>query len=636
MDLTHLTPDEKINGIGSLKVPNYLRNKVHGQDVRETMAQLAEMIIQFAVNLGLDPDEALEWARKLQESVSQSEFDSWVATLLDGGPSLFFETKAALIAKYPNGAPGVALVRETDPAKIYVWNGTSWEDFGDYQGIEIKDETVTSGKLARKAVTPFTTSFISNTNNLHNYKTDMLLKTLDGATGNLSNSSNNNTSSNKEVKPSTLYSIKYIAVIVEFDANFNFIRNTFYDTAQRLQKQSFTTQANTKIVRYSYPKEFANRVIFSEGDSLVDVEAGYLLPFFKAQDYVDKSIKLDKHVANLEVTNNLVNLGTEIKSKTFDLTTGAIIDSTTNTIVEKFRVKPATSYFVRGVTNVVFYDIAGAYISNWFVSKSTRYSTGSIRVSPDTAYTASVIFANDIAKSYIQMSESTKVEPLIYNQLIDKNRNYGVSKSRLFGKTLMSFGDSIAQSLGEFGYDDMIAAKYHMSLLKHGRGGATIGKITSDSANHTVQEQIDKAIADGETADYIIFNGGTNDYGTIGSITSGYTSTLNLETFCGAFENVIRTLRNAYPRAKIVYTSAHKMSTRGVTEKGELYLLAYEICKKYGIPCADIFFESQMDTNFENMKLIYGRNEGTDGTHPNTLAYEEHYVPIIESKLNAI
>src|SRR5699024_8544442 len=148
MDLTHLTPDEKINGIGSLKVPNYLRNKVHGQDVRETLAQLAEMIIQLGVNLSLDPDEALEWARKLQASVSQSEFDSWVATLLDGGPSIFMNTLSELKATYPNGAPGVALVRETDPAKIYVWNGTVWEDFGDYQGIEIKDKTVTTPKIA--------------------------------------------------------------------------------------------------------------------------------------------------------------------------------------------------------------------------------------------------------------------------------------------------------------------------------------------------------------------------------------------------------------------------------------------------------------------------------------------------------
>ena len=153
MDLTHLTSDEKINGIGSLKVPNYLRNKVYGQDVRETMAQLAEMIIQLGVNLRLDPDEALEWARKLQQAVPQSEFDSWIATLLDGGPSIFVNTLSELQAKYPNGAAGVALVRETDPAKIYVWNGTAWEDFGDYQGIEVKDGAITTEKIADGAVT---------------------------------------------------------------------------------------------------------------------------------------------------------------------------------------------------------------------------------------------------------------------------------------------------------------------------------------------------------------------------------------------------------------------------------------------------------------------------------------------------
>lgn len=81
-------------------------------------------------------------------TVTQSEFDSWVATLLDGGPSIFMNTLSELQTKYPNGAAGVALVRETDPAKIYVWNGTAWEDFGDYQGIEVKDGTITLEKLA--------------------------------------------------------------------------------------------------------------------------------------------------------------------------------------------------------------------------------------------------------------------------------------------------------------------------------------------------------------------------------------------------------------------------------------------------------------------------------------------------------
>src|SRR5699024_7310715 len=113
----------------------------------EALAQLAEMIIQFAVNLGLDPDQTLDWARKLRQAVPQSEFDSWIATLLDGGPSIFMNTLSELQVKYPNGAAGVALVRETDPAKIYVWNGTSWEDFGAYQGIEVKDGTVDYLKL---------------------------------------------------------------------------------------------------------------------------------------------------------------------------------------------------------------------------------------------------------------------------------------------------------------------------------------------------------------------------------------------------------------------------------------------------------------------------------------------------------
>ena len=152
-DFGHLTNDELIKGIQALKLPDYIRSKAHGVDVRETLAQMTEMTIQLGVNMGLSPDEALAWARKLQEAVSQSEFDSWVATLLDGGPSIFMNTLNELQTTYPNGAPGIALVRETDPAKIYVWNGSAWEGFGDYQGIEVKDGAITTNKIANGAVT---------------------------------------------------------------------------------------------------------------------------------------------------------------------------------------------------------------------------------------------------------------------------------------------------------------------------------------------------------------------------------------------------------------------------------------------------------------------------------------------------
>ena len=158
-DFTRLTPDEKINGIKATKLPDYFRTKYHGGDVRETFAQLSELTIQLGINMGLSPDDAVSWARKLQEAVPRSEFDSWVATLVDGGPSIFMNTLNELKTTYPKGAAGVALVRETDPAKIYVWNGTAWEAFGDYQGIELKDGTVDYLKLDTNLSQYFPTRF---------------------------------------------------------------------------------------------------------------------------------------------------------------------------------------------------------------------------------------------------------------------------------------------------------------------------------------------------------------------------------------------------------------------------------------------------------------------------------------------
>lgn len=162
-DFTHLTPDEKINGIKASKLPDHIRSKYHGEDIREAIAQSTEMAIQLGINMGLSPDDALSWARKLQDAIPRSEFDSWVATLLDGGPSIFMNTLNELKAAYPNGAAGVALVRETDPAKIYVWNGSAWADFGDYQGFEIKDGSITSNKIADGAITPDKLSIVEVT-----------------------------------------------------------------------------------------------------------------------------------------------------------------------------------------------------------------------------------------------------------------------------------------------------------------------------------------------------------------------------------------------------------------------------------------------------------------------------------------
>ena len=179
-DWTHLDPKVFYS---LTQISEYIKTKGYGVDVRLLIAQLAEhfslktsQINQIELffkdvmqELAEDKDfhslPEIAGARggfdtlgeRLNNTVSQTEFDSWVETLLDGGPSIFMDSLAELQSTYPNGASGVALVRETDPAKIYVWVGSSWKDYGDYQGVELRNGIVTLDKIEDSII-----SFLSN------------------------------------------------------------------------------------------------------------------------------------------------------------------------------------------------------------------------------------------------------------------------------------------------------------------------------------------------------------------------------------------------------------------------------------------------------------------------------------------
>ncbi|GGN54811.1 M14 family zinc carboxypeptidase [Oceanobacillus indicireducens] len=88
----------------------------------------------------------------LAQRVTNTEFESAIAAVVDGGPGIIKNTLAELEADYPNGASAVALVLETDPAHIYVWINDAWKDAGEYQGIELKKRSVTSDKLVDRLV----------------------------------------------------------------------------------------------------------------------------------------------------------------------------------------------------------------------------------------------------------------------------------------------------------------------------------------------------------------------------------------------------------------------------------------------------------------------------------------------------
>lgn len=385
MDLTHLTPDEKINGIGSLKVPNYLRKKVHGQDVRETMAQLAEMIIQLGVNLSLDPDEALEWARKLQESVSQSEFDSWVATLLDGGPSLFFETKAALVAKHPNGAPGVALVRETDPAKIYVWNGSAWEDFGDYQGIEIKDGAISNINIKSNAVSKEKVSFIESTSNLFN-----LTAAHEGKLWTMTDTR-------------TLY-LKDNSNVVSSDIVY--LSGSERELSKNKTSGLFFMDKNEKVVvggafgignsdsKITIPQGAASFVIVTVKENAIGLMVNFgesVLPYVEGKDVLQTGIKFKAseidgkiNLSNIETvtSDNLYNSNSMTSAKYINRVDGSLKDLSNNASsdfidvdgVENITISP---FKEDGVINYAFYNYSKKMIgSGQITEKNIKHTLG--------------------------------------------------------------------------------------------------------------------------------------------------------------------------------------------------------------------------------------------------------------------
>ena len=72
-DFSHLTNDELIKGIKALKIPDYIRSKAYGIDVRETLAQMTEMLMQLAYNQGMSPQQAKEWVSQLNNKITKGQ-----------------------------------------------------------------------------------------------------------------------------------------------------------------------------------------------------------------------------------------------------------------------------------------------------------------------------------------------------------------------------------------------------------------------------------------------------------------------------------------------------------------------------------------------------------------------------------
>lgn len=222
------------------------------------------------------------------------------------------------------------------------------------------------------------------------------------------------------------------------------------------------------------------------------------------------------------------------------------------------------------------------------------------------------------------------------------------------GKSVAVFGDSIAYGSGNdgFGVGEYLEKDLNLKLYKYAVGGARVGFFAE---HNWMVEQVQNAIRDGISPDYIVFNGFTNDCNIsegatapdvpLGEMSEGYAGfdifgVTKEMPFSRCFEEVICAFMKYFPKAKLLFFRPHNMGRRDDFLQRQYGERAIAICKKWGIATVDLYSESGLNTFIPEQRDLftndsYGWGRG-DCTHPNALGYELKYMPLIEAKLKTL
>ena len=223
---------------------------------------------------------------------------------------------------------------------------------------------------------------------------------------------------------------------------------------------------------------------------------------------------------------------------------------------------------------------------------------------------------------------------------VDERININVPDT-MAGKIIFNFGDSIAAGDGNNGkgYAELIGEKYGLTVYDYAIGGATLG----DTENNNITSQVDRAITSEITPDYILIEGGTNDIVNnvdAGTIDSNFSlSSFDKTTTTGALQYCFYKLKEAFPSAKIVFVSVHKMGSRNYTTQTERQNKCIEVCKKFGVPVADIGNKGNLNTFLSFMHKFTNPTDtqpNGDRTHPNDLGYKTFYIDLIYNVMKSI
>jgi hypothetical protein len=265
-------------------------------------------------------------------------------------------------------------------------------------------------------------------------------------------------------------------------------------------------------------------------------------------------------------------------------------------------------------------ELASAKTS-WSEPKTVEYNVG------DTVYASDTLMVNgaNIDVSYVTTATKTIT-----------------GANPLYGKKLSINGDSIAYGAGATGgFGKYIAENNSMTLQNIAVSGATITANVDDGSGG-IKPCISTTVTNMDsTADYVILEGSVNDYSLIDLVNdygtysmNGYSTTLNTDTFLGAFEYMLRTAVTKFVGKKILYVFVH-----GIYQMNTTYYITWRVdminlLNKYGVPYLELDKMIPPLCNIPDLKTMYTNN--ADGWHPNELGYKTFYVSQIEEKMKTL
>ena len=187
--------------------------------------------------------------------------------------------------------------------------------------------------------------------------------------------------------------------------------------------------------------------------------------------------------------------------------------------------------------------------------------------------------------------------------------------------TINFLGDSITEGYGTTAQDkvfhQIIKEKYNMKYAyNYGVSGTRIARQIAPSRENPKWDltfELRSEMMD-RNADAIVVFGGTNDFGH-GDAPFGTLDSEDKHTFCGAVNSLIKTLKQNYPQAKLIFmTPIHRDDEAQPAMPDSKILEDYvnairTICKNHKVAVIDLFKINPLDPTDKEVV--------PDGLHPN-------------------